>query len=65
MANREVNVTTSQLHQMTTAELNRAVLAVRVLTSELIAPYIGDPVLADKLNSLKADLNQEASERPA
>lgn len=67
MSTPEVNETTHQphqLHQMTTAELNRAILAVRVLTSPLVEPYIADPVLASKLASLKADLNQEFEERP-
>jgi hypothetical protein len=59
-----MNTTTQKLDQMTTAELNRATLAVRVLTSPLIEPYIADPVLSAKLSSLKIDLEHEADQRP-
>lgn len=59
-----VNATTQNLGQMTTAELNRATLAVRVLTSPLIEPYIADPVLSAKLSSLAIDLEHEAEQRP-
>lgn len=59
-----MDATTSKLGQMTSAELNRATLAARVLTSPLIEPYIADPVLSAKLESLKADLEREADERP-
>lgn len=59
-----MSTTTANLHQMTTAELNRATLAVRVLTSPLIEPYIADPILSAKLSSLAIDLEHEAAERP-
>jgi hypothetical protein len=59
-----MNTTTQHLDQMTTAELNRAILAVGVLTSELIEPYICDPILSAKLSSLKIDLDHEATQRP-
>lgn len=59
-----MTTTTQNLGQMTTAELNRATLAVRVLTSPLIAPYVADPILAAKLSSLAIDLEHEAEQRP-
>jgi hypothetical protein len=62
---RNTNTTTTRnLQQMTSAELNRATLAARVLISPLIAPYIADPVLNVKLSDLMTDLEHEADERP-
>ena len=55
---------THDLGRMTSAELTRATVACRVLRSELIAPYISDPVLSGGLLDLAVDLEREADERP-